>query len=324
MRTTRDMHRDTLLNMKRQVKSDEPDVGGRELNIEGDQVEAKRTKDRLMTAIRLGPRSSKPEHSRTHSVSGSDRDQRSARRVAYGPKSAESASAHSKVAPNAYSAESSFSSVKVAAASPDIRRLRGLKADKSTVARYRGIIASDPAMVDVPLDQIPMTPYPPNDSEEVAREIEIIAETQDTSPLTDSVMDLAHEEPLELFKRACHALHVPVEDETVELLVHDLRRIAVTLKYVHLRPRPQALAPYHGSVVVLSQPDPYDDTPSYPSVHATIGYGLANMFAEMHPQHAEEFYNVGDTVALQRVQSGRHFPSDNEYAKVIADLILGR
>jgi membrane-associated phospholipid phosphatase len=136
-------------------------------------------------------------------------------------------------------------------------------------------------------------------------------------------MDLADEEPLELFKRACHALQVPVDDETVVQLVHDLRRIAITLKYVHLRPRPQEIAPYHGHVITLEQPDPYDDTPAYPSVHATIGYGLANMYAEMYPQHAQEFYQVGDTVALQRIQSGRHFPSDNEYAKMIADLILG-
>lgn len=324
MRTTKDIHRDTLRSIRQQLRSDEPDVGGRETNVGEDQVETRSSKDRIMAALRLGPGSSKPEHSRTHAVAGADRDQRSGRRVAYGPNSAESASSHSKSSPNSYSTERSFSSIKVAAASPELRRLRALKADKSIADKYRDIISSSPAMVDIPVGQLPMTPYPQNDSAEVAREIETIVATQEAAPLTDQVMDLADEEPLELFKRACHALQVPVDDETVELLVHDLRRIAVTLKYMHLRPRPQAVAPYHGRVIVLEHPDQYDDTPAYPSVHATIGYGLANMFAEMHPQHAEEFYNVGDTVALQRVQSGRHFPSDNEYAKVIADLILGR
>jgi hypothetical protein len=153
--------------------------------------------------------------------------------------------------------------------------------------------------------------------------LDVIEDTQATQPLTESVMDLAAEEPTELFKRACHALGVPVDDHTAPMLIQDLRRIALSLKYVHLRPRPHEIAPYHNRYVILEQPDPYDDTPSYPSVQATIGYGLANMYAEMYPQFNDEFMNVGDVVALQRVQSGRHFPSDNEYAKMIADFILG-
>ena len=317
------IHLKTLRNIKRQVRTDEPDVGGREVNVGDDQVEASRTKKRIMKALRLGPKSSKPGHTRTHIVAGSDEDQRSRRYMGSGPKSREEGSSHQKVGPNSYQSEQSFSSVKVASLEKKERRkVRNIKADKSTAATYRHIITAPPVILDVPIADMPMRPYPSNDSAEVVGELDTIIETQDMAPLTDDVMELSDEEPMELFKRACHALKVPVDDGTAELLVQDLRRIAITLKYVHLRPRPSEIAPYHGRIVQLESTDPYDDTPSYPSVHATIGYGLANMYASMYPQHADEFYQVGDTIALQRVQSGRHYPSDNEYAKLLADLIL--
>ena len=320
---SKDIHFKTLRNIRRQERTDEPDVDGAEINIGKDQIEASRTKNRLMKAIRLGPSSSKPGHTRTHVVGGADNDQRSKRYVGTGPRSREEGSSHQKVGPNSYQSEQSFSSVKVASLDKkEKRKVRNIKADKSTAINYRHIISAPPVVLDVPIDKMPMRPFPPNDGEEVIREIDAIIEAQDMAPLTDDVMDLADEEPMELFKRACHALKVPVDDETAELLVQDLRRIAITLKYVHLRPRPAEIAPYHGRLINLESMDPYDDTPSYPSVHSTIGYGLANMYANMYPQHAEEFYQVGDVIALQRVQSGRHYPSDNEYAKMLADLIL--
>ena len=276
-----------------------------------------------MEAIRLGRKSSKPGHDRTHVVRGADRDENSERAVAFGNKSAESSNKYRKSTPNSTMESQSFSSVKVAAVEGRQRRkVRAIRADKSTVSNYIEVINASPVLLDVPISEMPMVEYPSNESDEVARELDIIIEAQDTAPLTDSVMDLADEEPLELFRRACHAVGVPVDEETAEMLVQDLRRIAVTLKYTHLRPRPSEIAPYHNRHVVLQDFDPYDDTPSYPSVHATIGYGLANLYASMYPDYAEQFYTVGDTIALQRIQSGRHFPSDNEYAKTIANLLL--
>ena len=318
-----DMGYRTLRNIKRQIKTDEPDVGSRGVEVGEDEIERKTTRSRLMEAIRLGERSSKSGHKRTHVVRGVDRDEKSERSVAFGDKSAESANQYHKVTPNSTTESQSFSSVKVAARQkPSRRKVRAIRADRSTVTNYADIINAPPVMLDVPIDEMPMLEYPSNDSEQVAEELDVIIEAQDTAPLTDDVMDLADEEPMELFRRACHAVGVPVDEETTAMLVQDLRRIAITLKYTHLRPRPSEIAPYHNRYIMLQDFDPYDDTPSYPSVHATIGYGLANMYATLYPDFAEEFYNVGDTIALQRIQSGRHYPSDNEYARVLADLLL--
>jgi hypothetical protein len=318
-----DMSYRTLRNIRKQIRTDEPDVGSRGVEIGQDEVERKDTKARLMEAIRLGPTSSKPGHERTHIVRGVDKDEDSERALAYGKNSSESANRYKKVTPNSSMESQSFSSVKVAAVQKQERRkVQAIRADKSSVMRYIDVINAPPVMLDVPIAEMPMLPYPSNDSEEVAKEIDIIIDAQDSAPLPDSVMDLADEEPMELFRRACHAVGVPVDEQTSEMLVQDLRRIALTLKYTHLRPRPVEIAPYHNRYVSVQDFDPYDDTPSYPSVHATIGYGLANMYATLYPDFAAEFYNVGDTIAMQRIQSGRHYPSDNEYARVIANLVL--
>jgi hypothetical protein len=318
-----DMGYRTLRNIRKQIKTDEPDVGSRGVELGQDEVERKVTRARLMEAIRLGEKSSKPEHKRTHIVSGADKDEKSLRSAAFGDKSAETSNRYTKATPNSSVQSESFSSVKVAAVQKNERRkVKAIKADRTTVADYAHIINSSPLMLDVPIDEMPMLAYPSNDSEQVAEELDIIIDTQDAAPLTDAVMGLADEEPIELFRRACHAVGVPVDEETAEMLVQDLRRIAITLKYTHLRPRPSEVAPYHNRYIVLQDFDPYDDTPSYPSVHATIGYGLANMYANLYPEFAQEFNNVGDTIALQRIQSGRHYPSDNEYARVIANLVL--
>lgn len=313
----------TLRNIKKQIETDEPDVGTRGFEVGGDEIERSETQRRLLEAIRLGESSSKPGYRRTHIVRGADRDERSERFAALGDRASASGNAYKKVTPNSVSESRSFSSVKVAAVQKQERRkVKAIRADKSTAVNYADVINAPPVILDVPVDQMPMLPYPSNDSEEVQAEIDAIIETQNAAPLTESVMDLADEEPLELFRRACHAVGVAVDEETSAMLAQDLRRIAITLQYTHLRPRPSEIAPYHNRYIVLEGFDPYDDTPSYPSVHATIGYGLANMYATLYPEYADEFQNVGDVIALQRVQSGRHYPSDNEYARVLANLIL--
>jgi acid phosphatase (class A) len=318
-----DMRRRTLLNIRRQLRTDEPDVGGRGVEAGEDEVETKASRDRLMRAIRLGEASSPKDYVRTHVVEGADADERSSRKVGFGPRSASTENKHVKTSPTSYSEEESYSTVKVAAKQANERRkLRAVKADKESIVRYRDAIMAPPIMLDVPIDELPMLPYPENDSPEIIQELDTIIEMQETAPLTDEVMDLSDEEPIELFVRACHAVGVPADNDTAAMLIQDLRRIALTLKYTHMRARPASIAPYHNRTVVVTDYDPYDDTPSYPSVHATIGYGLANMYATMYPDYADTFYQVGDTIALQRIQSGRHYPSDNQYAKILADLLL--
>lgn len=264
-----------------------------------------------------------------HRVHGADPNERTRAEIGIGPKQRHTSSEATKRFPGGYSQESSFSSVKVAAAMADSKltkelreKVRALKANKDALPKYRALILSEPVVLDMPLDALPEMPYPLNDSEQVISELQTIRDTMDLEPLSDDIMELADEEPLELFRRACTKLSVPYDEDFVPLLVSDLRRYAMALKYVYGRPRPYELAPYFDITIIPTDVDPYEGSPSYPSIHSTIGYGVANYYGFMYPQHAPEFLDVADTIAMQRVQSGHHYPSDNTYAKLIADTLL--
>ena len=265
-----------------------------------------------------------------HRVSGVDRNERARQELGVGPGQRRRESEHTRVFPGGYSHEESSSSVKVAAAKPpalkDVAELRAkvraLKANKDALPKYRPLILSEPLIIDVPLGALPEVPFPPNDSPTAAQELATIRDTMDLAPLPDDVMELADEEPLELFRRACTSLSVPFDEDIVPLLVSDLRRYAMSLKYVYGRPRPYELAPYYEITILPTDVDPYEGSPSYPSIHSTIGYGVANYYGFMYPQHSAAFNDVADMIATQRIQTGHHYPSDNAYAKIIADVLL--
>lgn len=265
-----------------------------------------------------------------HRVRGVDTNQATRQELGIGPNQRRRESEQTRVFPGGFAHEQSFSSIKTAAAKPpelkaseELRKkVRALKANKDALPKYRPLILSEPILLDLPLDALPEVPYPPNDSATVAQELMTIRDTMDLAPLSEDVMELADEEPLELFRRACTDLRVPFDEEMVPLLVSDLRRYAMALKYVYGRPRPYELAPYYEVTILPSDVDPYEGSPSYPSIHSTIGYGVANYYKYMYPQHADAFMQVADMIAMQRVQTGHHYPSDNAYAKIVADVLL--
>lgn len=325
----KDLDKKTERIINRQELEDTPGIQSPVLKSVGKDIEKEfsknlSNKERILAEIRRRKKAKVGEHT-SHKVEGRDRDEYSRKELGLGIGSKRKEEEHYEQMPNGYSHQQSFSSIKIA--SPDkaiLRKIRSLKARKNIPEEYKGVIQSDALIIGNNINDIPMVAYPNNDSPEVVSELNTISVTIDETPLTEDTMELADEEPLELFKRACHALGVEVDNEIVPLLVQDLRRIAVILKYVHLRPRPFEVAPYHGIALTPSNFDPLGVTPSYPSVHSTIGYGLANFYADTYPEHAHAFMNVGDTIALQRIQSGQHFPSDNQYAKLIADTLFNK
>lgn len=321
------VNKDTLSLLKKQLKKGATSIKKPEVSVidtrDGSEAQEDISSRKRIRASLLRGMSARPGEHTSHKVQGKDSDQYSRREYGVGERQRRSEHEHKKVTPNSVTHSSSYEFSKVAAVAPqNKRRLKNMKADIDALPQYRALIAEEPVVLGADLNEIPMIAFPSNESMQVEMELRTIQDTMDNEPLLEDIMDLADEEPMELFVRACNALGVPVDEEIAPLLVQDLRRIAITLKYVHRRPRPVEIAPYHGYNVNPTHIDPYADTPSYPSVHALIGYGLANFYSEMYPQFEDNFYQVGDTIAIQRIQSGQHFPSDTEYSKVIADTLL--
>ncbi len=53
-----------------------------------------------------------------------------------------------------------------------------------------------------------------------------------------------------------------------------------------------------------------DDTPSFPSGHATEAHALEKILSSKYPDKAKELKSMADKISLSRVQMGNHFPSD--------------
>ena len=63
------------------------------------------------------------------------------------------------------------------------------------------------------------------------------------------------------------------------------------------------------------------DHPAYPSGHATQAHLLAKVATCLQPSRRDEFQASAESVALNRVKAGVHYPSDSDAGKMLADQI---
>jgi hypothetical protein len=71
---------------------------------------------------------------------------------------------------------------------------------------------------------------------------------------------------------------------------------------------------------------PYDtyvgNTPSYPSGHTLQAFVILNVIANLHPKENSFCKEMIDDIAYSRLYMGVHFPSDNDFAKLVGEEIL--
>lgn len=84
----------------------------------------------------------------------------------------------------------------------------------------------------------------------------------------------------------------------------DVRQVLDPLKQRHVRPRPFET---HAGLVPAVQ---REETPSYPSGHATRGVFFAHILAELEPAQKTKVIEWGHLVGNDRALGGVHWPSD--------------
>ena len=104
-----------------------------------------------------------------------------------------------------------------------------------------------------------------------------------------------------------------IEDR--EKLIEDIDIHIIKLKMKYGRPRPYEISDEIESVTST------DDTPSFPSGHATESYALAKILGKEYPDKQEELNEMAEKISLSRVQMGSHYPSDIEIGKKVGLLI---
>ena len=219
-----------------------------------------------------------------------------------------------------YSSESNETKI----ASVTNNELRDLQYDPESIDRWASVLSAPSVMLDVPPNALPLVPFPPNTSKEVEQELQDIVSVMNDKPLSNAITKKIDEDLLSIFFEICDKGGVDPMQEDAFFLSKDLFKIAIYLKYKFLRPRPSEIAPFYGFKLNADiNLDGSNDTPSYPSNQSLQGYAMAKFYSDMYPQLKDRFYQAADAIALSRLQRGDHFPSDNAYSKMIADVLMG-
>ena len=98
-------------------------------------------------------------------------------------------------------------------------------------------------------------------------------------------------------------------------VIEDIDIHTIKLKMQYGRPRPYEVTDKIDSITNT------DNSPSFPSGHATEAYALAKILSKQYPEKKEQLYKLASKIALSRVQMGNHYPSDIETGKKVGNLI---
>lgn len=189
--------------------------------------------------------------------------------------------------------------------------------------QFQGYISQKRTKITIPIKDLPQTPPPSDNSQEVGRELLQIKMHMEEAKLPESLMVLANDDPASIFFLACKKFNIASLEKQALEIKEDFNKIAFDLKYKFKRLRPWSLAPSHGITLNVDIPDSAD-TPSYPSGHAMMGYGLAEFYKSHYPEYSNQWDKIADIIQHSRLQAGVHFPSDIKYAKKLVISISER
>lgn len=168
-------------------------------------------------------------------------------------------------------------------------------------------------------------PIPSNDSELTKDEL---------NEIVDSISAVSDEENQEYLKRykaydknllqtivsVFKEENIDVEEYCIEI-AKDLKPLILKLKFHFQRPRPFQLA-YAYKLKLFPYKSNTDDSPSLPSGHTLQAFVILNVIGNKHPHVYKFCKEIIEDIANSRVYLGLHYPSDNDFAKLVGSKIL--
>ncbi len=193
-------------------------------------------------------------------------------------------------------------------------------------ARYLKDLPQASAFVESQYSSLDLEPPPEDDSETTASEIEHLNQLSKTRHSKDII--LIHKENFDPLKRFFEVLGVTRKDTPKLNTLVD--RIAETsyLPILYFKDKFSRIRPYQldtNLITVITGP-PH---PSYPSGHATQGYLVASIIADLFPEGdplKDQVMKLGQGIGTRREVAGVHYPSDTAagiaLAKQLKPLLL--
>jgi hypothetical protein len=186
-------------------------------------------------------------------------------------------------------------------------------------------VLDNTCMVDDLFDKLKVNICPLNDSELVKDELNEIVDCLKTMQEVDNITYLKRYKAydrnlLQIINTTFKQKGIDVETLT-ESIIEDIENLIMKLKFYYNRPRPYQLANYY-KLKLFPQNSYVAFTPSFPSGHTVQAYVILNVISSKYPTYHSFCKEVIDDIAYSRVYMGVHYPSDNDFAKVIGKEIL--
>ena len=152
---------------------------------------------------------------------------------------------------------------------------------------------------------IPKMSYP-DDRKEVKEVIKIMKE----KPVPKKLMDRHDKDSDQVLFDIVGENKSDYED-----FIEDLNSYVMKEKVKYARKRPNEVSD------IVETKTETDDTPAFPSGHATLVYALEKILTDKYPKKKKELKETAELLGLARVQLGSHYPSDVKAGKKLGYLI---
>ena len=142
--------------------------------------------------------------------------------------------------------------------------------------------------LDVSDSEISISEPPADDSHTTRMELEELEQIIQEAKLPREIMRVADRDPLRLFYSVAKKKGLdPLEEEAKEW-ADDWTKLSFDFKLKFKRRRPWEVKKEHDIDFVVNKSDT-TESPSYPSGHAMMGYGVAEFYKDKYPLMADEW-----------------------------------
>lgn len=177
------------------------------------------------------------------------------------------------------------------------------------------------SLIPVEASEVNYKNPPLNDSKEVEAELKYIAYVIENHEFTDEERKDLDKNFLKLIFNYADKNNLDYNKKNIGDIVEDFAKLIIRIKDKYNRPRPYQIAEARGLDFeynkTIQGAGGTANTPSYPSGHTAQAYLAAELVAQGNPDHRDNLIAIAERVAMARVKEGVHFPSDNEFSKVL-------